>query len=72
MTEPGTVLRSIKKDYRALTVAVRDSGAQLFFFFHQSSQSKGGKGQSNLENLEMVKRLVPQPGVQPLRPWNSV
>lgn len=52
-------------------MAIRDSRVQLFSFFHQSSQSEGRKGQSNLEDLEMVTRLVSQPGIQLLRPWNS-
>ena len=32
--------RNIKKDYRALGAAVKDSGVQVVVF-HQSSQSKG-------------------------------
>ena len=34
-------LRSIKKDYRALGVVVRESGVQVVFFIHPPGQRKG-------------------------------
>lgn len=69
----GRSLRSIKKDYRALEVVVKDSGSQGAFLINPAGQSKGiWKGQSNLANRQMVTGLMPQPGVQLHKPWDSL
>lgn len=47
-------VRTIKKDYRALGVDVKDSGAQVVFINPSSKNEGVGKGQLNLGNQQMV------------------